>query len=106
MKSTLLSIKNALILTVLYALSIAVFYQAYSTQYTPISELSGIKLTIFVLLSPIIVKYIVQLLMLPFYSIVEKRREKDMTSSIIQTVSVLIPAYNEEVGIIIQFSRF
>jgi len=73
---------------------------AYTTNYTPMAELSDIRLVVFVLLSPIIIKYIVQLSMLPFYSMIEKRREKALISTCGQTVSVLIPAYNEEVGII------
>jgi poly-beta-1,6-N-acetyl-D-glucosamine synthase len=100
MKSSLLSIKNALFLAVLYVLSFAVFYMAYSTNYTPIAELSDVRLAIFILLSPIIIKYIVQLSMLPFYSLIERCREKASIKSAPKTVSVLIPAYNEEVGII------
>ena len=47
MKSTLLPIKNALALTLLYSLSFAVFYMAYTTNYTPIAELSDVRLAVF-----------------------------------------------------------
>ena len=98
--SSVPQIKSISMLCILYMTTASVFYMAYTTKYIPYESLTSIRLAIFLILAPIIIKYIIQLLALPFYSVVERVRAKNCSTTFDGTVSVLIPAWNEEVGII------
>ncbi len=93
-------IKKGLILLVLYAISFSVYYLGFSTSYTPSEEFSSVRSIILMLLIPIFLKYAIQLLVSPFYTFVEKVRNQQGLSHYAPSVSVVIPAWNEEVGII------
>ena len=84
----------------LYSATVIVFLMAYNTEYTPYESLSGLRFTVLIILSPIIFKYVVQLSTAPFYSYVDKRREANSTLNPKAKVSVIVPAWNEEVGIL------
>ncbi len=92
--------RSATILCLLYMVNIVVFYMYSVTQYKSTNSFGGVRLIIFFLLLPIIIKYAIQLLMAPFYSLVERIRAAKGKDYSEPTVSVLIPAWNEEVGII------
>ena len=99
-KDRLLDTINPLLLIALYAITLGVIYLAYTTERVANDEFSTMRWVCFFLLAPILVKYIIQLLTVSFYSFSERSREKRNPPSGDQTVSVLIPAWNEEVGII------
>jgi cellulose synthase/poly-beta-1,6-N-acetylglucosamine synthase-like glycosyltransferase len=84
---------------VLYAATGGVFYLASTREYHPVAGFDGIRLTMLILLMPVLLKYVFQLACSPFYWIkcrIQKKRMEGQTPS----VSVLIPAWNEEVGIV------
>ena len=83
----------------LYIPTSLVFYFAISKNYIPTDEFSHIRLVILLLFSPIIIKYIIHLLIAPWYPAVEFSRSRKRSVKYIPSVSVLIPAWNEEVGI-------
>lgn len=83
----------------LYTLTGLVFYFAVSKEYSPIDDFSLARLVILILFTPIIIKYVFHLLVSPWYSAVESFRERKRREDYCPTVSVLIPAWNEEVGI-------
>lgn len=91
---------SALIVCVLYTVNIIIFYMYSTTKYNSPHSFGLVRLIILVLLIPIIVKYVIQLSTAPFYSLIERIRSAKQKGNIESTVSVLIPAWNEEVGII------
>ncbi|MFT5521521.1 MAG: biofilm PGA synthesis N-glycosyltransferase PgaC [Enterobacterales bacterium] len=93
-------VRSCALLCLLYTATASVFYLAYSTTPIHYDSLTTVRLVIFLILAPIIIKYIIQLLALPFYSVVENSRERNRCVELNQSVSVLIPAWNEQVGIL------
>ncbi len=87
----------------LYTLTALIFYCAMSKDYKPI-DVSAIRLAILVLILPVLVKYLVHLLIAPWYSAVESFRSRRRPLGFRPSVSVLIPAWNEEVGILTTIS--
>lgn len=80
--------------------NIVVFYMYSIAKYTSANSFGGVRLIVFCLLVPIIIRYVIQLSTAPFYSLVERIRVAKGNNHFEPTVSVLIPAWNEEVGII------
>ncbi|MFT5712325.1 MAG: biofilm PGA synthesis N-glycosyltransferase PgaC [Kangiellaceae bacterium] len=97
---TSVSISGLLFLCLLYFVSASVFYLAMTTEYIPSDSLTNTRLVIFLILAPIIVKYIIQLFAIPFYTLVEKYQQSRCLLPTDYSVSVLIPAWNEEMGIL------
>lgn len=93
-------VQYVVILCLLYTIPVAVVYMSSATEYVPSKEMSGIRWAIILLLAPIFAKYVIQLCAAPFYSLVGRIREEAMGEASEPTVSVLIPAWNEEVGIL------
>lgn len=91
---------GATILCLLYMADIVVFYMYNITNCALTNSLGGIRLIVFLLLVPIFTKYAIQLSTAPFYSLIEQIRSTKGKEHLLPTVSVLIPAWNEEVGII------
>jgi biofilm PGA synthesis N-glycosyltransferase PgaC len=83
----------------LYAATGGVFYLAATREYHPVAGFDGIRLTMVVLLMPLLAKYVFQLACSPFYWIKCRMLRKRMEGQT-PSVSVLIPAWNEEVGIV------
>jgi len=88
------------LLCLLYTPSIAILYMYSTTETELSSSLAGVRLVIVLLLAPIFLKYAIQLCTAPFYSLLGRMRQKRGESPSESTVSVLIPAWNEEVGIL------
>jgi biofilm PGA synthesis N-glycosyltransferase PgaC len=84
----------------LYLVTMDIFYQASTREYRSIAGFDSIRLVILVLLIPLLVKYVFQLLCSPLYSIFARRLSKQAEGNRQPFVSVLIPAWNEEVGIV------
>ncbi len=88
------------LLCLLYTPSIAVFYMYITTEPESSNSLAGLRLIIILLLAPIFAKYVVQLCTAPFYSLAGRIRQAKGGCPSEATVSVLIPAWNEEVGVL------
>jgi len=85
--------------TALYVATAGLFYLAATHTYTPVPGSDRIRIAILLLMMPILIKYIIQLLFSPLYTVVCRWRKKRGPADPL-SVSVLIPAWNEEVGII------
>lgn len=81
-----------------YALTAAIIYLAFSTTYRPIEEYRIVRFVVVLFFVPVVLKYALHLLVAPFYPVVESSQARRLRSAML-SVSVLIPAYNEEVGI-------
>jgi poly-beta-1,6-N-acetyl-D-glucosamine synthase len=99
-QSNVVLFQCAVLLCLLYTPSIAVFYLYATTEPEPSNSLAGLRLLIILLLAPIFVKYAIQLCTAPFYSVLGRVRQAKGEIPLEATVSVLIPAWNEEVGIL------
>ena len=93
-------VQSALLLCLCYVATFIVFNLANSTQLESVLGFIETKAIFLLLLSPILFKYLVQLLTLPLYPILEGLRSKNKTCAPGGKVSVLIPAWNEEIGIL------
>jgi len=91
---------NVAFIVSLYLPTVLVFYFAISKDYTPLEEYTSLRLLVLLLFMPIILKYIIQLVVAPLYSINEYARSRKRNPNYMPSVSVIIPAHNEEVGIL------
>lgn len=89
---------NVLLLSILYAITITVFYLAATGVHSENESLAVARMFVAILLLPVLSKFIIQLIALPVYSVKDKAQLFNNSSPL--SVSVIIPAYNEEVGII------
>ena len=89
-----------LFLSVLYAVTGGVLYLAFTRSYHPIDEFDPMRRIMLILLAPLLAKYGFQLICSPFYSLKSRVEEKRNPITEWPSVSVLIPAWNEEVGIV------
>src|SRR5690348_15560977 len=76
----------------------AVAYLAYTSHYSPSHALAYLRLISLILFTPIFFKFGLQLLIAPWYPLVEFAHSKRRRARL-PNVSVLIPAWNEERGI-------
>lgn len=88
---------RCLVGVLLFGLTACIYYLAATQQYREVSGFEPVRNVLLVLMFPLMLKYVVQLGCAPFYSLVQKRRTSEQTTP---SVSVLIPAWNEEVGIV------
>lgn len=91
---------NSFIVVALYGVTVAILYRAFTTDYSPMSELASLRLVVLFLFMPIIFKYAIQLVIAPLYQLVELYRRRHYGAVYVPSVSVLIPAWNEEVGVV------
>ncbi len=87
-------------LCLFYFVTFMVMYMASSGEYRPDARFAHARFIMLILLSPILFKYLIQLTTALFYSLVEKTRFINSHLVDKNKVSVLIPAWNEEVGIL------
>lgn len=91
---------KALFILALYIPTALVFYFALTKHFAPTDRLAHLRLVILLLFAPIILKYVIHLFIAPWYPLVESwRSKKRAASGYWPSVSILIPAHNEEVGI-------
>ncbi len=88
------------ILCLFYFVTLTVMHFATFGESQPNESFTNARFIMFILLSPILFKYLIQVTTAPFYSVVEKCRTTNLNLFDVTKVSVLIPAYNEEVGIL------
>ncbi len=91
--------KSVLSIGLLYAVTLGLVYLALTREYHENAGFDFIRLAMLILLMPLLIKYVFQLICSPFYSIVAKQRAKRAETTSKPSVSVIIPAWNEEVGI-------
>ncbi len=84
----------------LYMITGAVYWMAATREYHYIAGFEVVRKVMLVLMLPLLAKYAVQLGCAPFYPLYRRRMEKFAETAELPSVSVLIPAWNEEVGII------
>lgn len=88
-----------LFLAVLYAATGWVVHMATTRVCETTEEYTALRRAMLVLLAPLLMKYILQLGCAPLYSMARCFRERKASDAPL-SVSVLIPAWNEEVGIV------
>ena len=84
----------------LYAATAGVFYLAATQVHQPVAGFDTLRRVMLILLLPLLAKYVFQLVCSPFYSLVARFRQRAPETGQPPSVSVLIPAWNEEVGIV------
>ncbi|MGB0205640.1 MAG: glycosyltransferase [Neptuniibacter sp.] len=94
------TIHRLMFLTSLYLLSFLIVLIAFNTDHSPSAFWDDVRTVLIIIFAPIALKYFVQLSTSPFYYLIEKRRQAKGSNNKTASVSVLIPAWNEEVGII------
>ncbi len=93
-------IHNTLLLILFYSVTYTIFSLANAAEFQIVAGILEVKVIFIFLLAPILFKYAIQLLSLPFYPLLESHRNTKTSQNIKSKVSVLIPAWNEEIGII------
>lgn len=89
------------IIALLYSLTASVFYLLFTTEVTtPENDIAMLRLVIVLFMAPIFLKYALQVLSAPCYSMIERRESRRYPAPKNPPVSVLVPAWNEEVGIL------
>ncbi|MGI1670474.1 MAG: glycosyltransferase [Neptuniibacter sp.] len=94
------AIHRVAFLTTLYLLTCLILIIAFTNQHSPTEFWDDIKVIMLIIFAPVALKYLVQLSTAPFYYWVENKRQLSKSDTSARSVSVLIPAWNEEVGII------
>jgi poly-beta-1,6-N-acetyl-D-glucosamine synthase len=87
-------------LTPFYAFTALIFYLALTTDYVPIFDHPVLRFAVLLLFAPILIKYLLHLVIASMHPIAENFRLKRNRPDAVPSVSVLIPAWNEEVGIV------
>jgi poly-beta-1,6 N-acetyl-D-glucosamine synthase len=82
-----------------YVITAGIFYLAFTQHPLEIKALKPMRIVMLALLMPMLFKYVLQLAVAPVYTFVKRGRDRRMEKCEKPTVSVLIPAWNEEVGI-------
>lgn len=77
-----------------------VIWLAVTRDYTPRDDLTTLRWVIFALFAPIVLKYLIQLSVTPFAALRDRRDSRRRQTSEAPLVSVLVPAWNEEAGIL------
>ncbi len=84
----------------MHVATMGLFYLAATREYHEVASFNSIRLVMLVLLMPLLAKYVLQLICSPVYSIISRRRTRKASHREQPSVSVIIPAWNEEVGIL------
>ena len=82
------------------ALTAFVLYLALFTKYKPTDSFIEFRFITLILFAPLLIKYAIHVLLAPWHPFIESRRDRKHRHITTPSVSVLIPAKNEEVGII------
>jgi cellulose synthase/poly-beta-1,6-N-acetylglucosamine synthase-like glycosyltransferase len=92
--------QSVLVIAVFYALAGVVVFYAIQSQPSISRELLALKIGLFLVIWPLLVKFIIQLMATLCYPLLDRVQRNDVSTQAAPKVSVLIPAWNEEVGII------
>ncbi len=89
---------NAAFVCLLYAMTGSIVYLTFHTQYEPQAKFWLMRIIILFLFAPILAKYVIHFFVAPWYPAVNYFRQKE-TLKFAPSVSIIIPARNEEQGI-------
>lgn len=90
---------RVLVLGSLYAVTAGIYYLAATRDFHCIAGFDVVRNVMLVLMLPLLVKYALQLGCAPFYAFFRRQADNQSAGMPLPPVSVLIPAWNEEVGI-------
>ncbi len=93
-------VQCVLAISLFYMLAAIVVSFAFNSRPDITGNLLNLKIVLFVLIWPLLVKFIIQLMAALFYPLLDRAQRADVSTQSAPKVSVLIPAWNEEVGIL------
>jgi len=91
---------KTILLSLLYILTIVVVLSGFLFQSRELQGWQYFRPILFILFVPLLFKYSIHLLVVPWYRIINKRIIKKNNKYYQPKVSVIIPAWNEQVGIV------
>ncbi|MEK7664960.1 MAG: glycosyltransferase [Patescibacteria group bacterium] len=97
-------LSKVVLITIFYIITIWFFYLGASERYNSTNLFSSIRLFILLLFTPILFKYVLYLFVAPFYPVQKFFKLTKYGRLYYPSVSVLISAHNEEVGIALTIS--
>ena len=86
-------------LTLFYAITVAIVLLGFSSTSTGADEFSDFRFAVLLLMLPLMLKYLLQLSVAPFYHWIDSRRRRIQPDAS-SLVTVMVPAWNEEVGVV------
>jgi len=89
-----------MVVTALYGVTLGVFYLGATRSYQEIESWTPIRLAMLVLFAPLLAKYAFQLVCVPFYTVREAYLARQRPGAGKPRITVIVPAWNEEVGIV------
>ena len=93
-------VNKVILLSILYLISLTVIFFGLFYSSKGLAGWENIRLIMFLLFIPLLTKYLIHLLIVPWYGVVNRANFKKIKEDYQPMVSFVIPAYNEEVGII------
>ena len=86
-------------LSLFYVITVSILFLGINSTSTGGDHFTDFRLVVLLLMLPLMLKYLLQLSVAPFYHWVDSRRRKGLPrpSSL---VTVMVPAWNEEVGVV------
>ena len=93
-------LQSLLVITALYTVTLGVCYLGATRTYQEIESWTPIRLAMLVLLAPLLVKYTFQLVCVPLYTVKEAYLTRQRPCAGKPRITVIVPAWNEEVGIL------
>ena len=99
-RKALAHLQSALFYAVFLSITAAMFYLAANYASESDGQFQTMRLIMFAILYPLLVKLSIQLCAALLYSPIEKLRYRQRNDRRLPRVSVIVPAWNEEVGII------
>jgi cellulose synthase/poly-beta-1,6-N-acetylglucosamine synthase-like glycosyltransferase len=88
-----------MLITLLYGVTLGIFYLGATHSYHEITSWTPIRLAMLVLFAPLLVKFAFQLVCVPLYTVKELRARRGSRVGK-PRITVIVPAWNEEVGIL------
>jgi poly-beta-1,6-N-acetyl-D-glucosamine synthase len=95
--------KKAIIFFLFYGVTVLVLFLAFHLPLRNENLLSAIRIIIFIFITPMLLKLFIYVFMGPWYSVIMSLKDRQLSERYGEyspMVSLIIPAWNEEVGII------
>lgn len=99
-KHTHFTFRGVALIVFLYLVTGLVIFFCLTRVFHSTGENTSLRWVIVILLFPVLTKYLLHLCIAPWYSVVEYIRSRRRPKYLLPLVSVLIPAWNEEIGIL------
>lgn len=94
-----LILSHVVFLLYIFIPTLLIGYLAFTKSYIPSENLSKYRFVILIFFVPVLIKYFFHLIIAPMFPLGEKIRLRRFKNDTLPSVSVLIAAWNEEVGI-------